>query len=250
MRALQIRASVLIAVVALSQPLVAADVVIEWNQRANASVLEAKTYPFAGTRVMAIVHTAMFDAINSIEGQYTPYLHDTLLQSFQGVIRHLHALTFILDRPAEVSEKLEGLLEMGSRAIIEGRDAVQGMRSSTVVNNDLAGAFAKVGERLAAEQNAQNPVNFRVLVEGKSRNLHPILRDEVYRIASEATRNSFQHSGATRIDVEICMATGSFECASKTTEEGLIRSFWRAMGVGGTLAWPECANAPNLGAAN
>jgi hypothetical protein len=161
MRALQIRASVLIAVVALSQPLVAADVVIEWNQRANASVLEAKTYPFAGTRVMAIVHTAMFDAINSIEGQYTPYLHDTLLQSFQGVIRHLHALTFILDRPAEVSEKLEGLLEMGSRAIIEGRDAVQGMRSSTVVNNDLAGAFAKVGERLAAEQNAQNPVNFR-----------------------------------------------------------------------------------------
>jgi hypothetical protein len=36
-------------------------------------VLEAKIYPFAGTRVMAIVHTAMFDAINSIEGSYTPY---------------------------------------------------------------------------------------------------------------------------------------------------------------------------------
>jgi hypothetical protein len=53
-------------------------------------------------------------------------LHDTLLQSFQGVILHLHGLTFILDRPAEVREKLEGLLEMGSRAIIEGRDAVQG----------------------------------------------------------------------------------------------------------------------------
>ena len=73
MRATQIRASALIAVVALLQPLLAADVVIEWNQRANASVLEAKTYPFAATRVMAIVHTAMFDAINSIEGQYTPY---------------------------------------------------------------------------------------------------------------------------------------------------------------------------------
>jgi hypothetical protein len=69
MRALQFPAFVLVAVVALLQPLLAADVVIEWNQRANASVLEAKTYPFAGTRVMAIVHTAMFDAINSIEGQ-------------------------------------------------------------------------------------------------------------------------------------------------------------------------------------
>jgi hypothetical protein len=29
------------------------------------------------------------------------------------------------------------------------------------------------------------------------------------------------------------MATGSFACASKTTEKGLMRSFWRAMGVGG-----------------
>lgn len=49
------------------------DVVTEWNQQADACVLEAKIYPFAGTRVLAIVHTSMFDAINSIEGRYTPY---------------------------------------------------------------------------------------------------------------------------------------------------------------------------------
>jgi hypothetical protein len=73
MPALYVRASVLIAAVVLSQPLLAADVVIEWNERADASVLEAKATPYAGTRVMAIVHTSMFDAINSIEGQYTPY---------------------------------------------------------------------------------------------------------------------------------------------------------------------------------
>jgi signal transduction histidine kinase len=41
-------------------------------------------------------------------------------------------------------------------------------------------------------------------VEGESRDLHPILRDEVYRIASEATCNAFRHSGAGRIKVEIC----------------------------------------------
>jgi signal transduction histidine kinase len=61
-----------------------------------------------------------------------------------------------------------------------------------------------VGERLAAEQNAQNPVDFRVVVEGEPRDLHPILRDEAYRIASEATRNAFRHSGAKRIEIEIC----------------------------------------------
>lgn len=73
MSALRIRASILIAVAVLLRSVFAADIVIEWNQKANASILEAKVYPFAGTRVMAIVHTAMFDAINSIEGQYAPY---------------------------------------------------------------------------------------------------------------------------------------------------------------------------------
>jgi len=73
MSALRFRASVLIVVAILARPVFAADVVIDWNQEANASVLEAKVYPFAATRVMAIVHTAMFDAINSIEGHYTPY---------------------------------------------------------------------------------------------------------------------------------------------------------------------------------
>jgi hypothetical protein len=70
----QFCACILIAVGLLFQSVSAAvDVVTEWNEKANAAVLEAKVLPFAGTRVMAIVHAAMFDAINSIEGHYTPY---------------------------------------------------------------------------------------------------------------------------------------------------------------------------------
>ena len=78
------------------------------------------------------------------------------------------------------------------------------MRSSTVIQNDLARALTRLGEGLASERDSQKPVDFRVVVEGESRDLHPILRDEVYRIASEATCNAFRHSGATRIEVEIC----------------------------------------------
>jgi ligand-binding sensor domain-containing protein/signal transduction histidine kinase len=132
-------------------------------------------------------------------------LHDTMLQSFQGVLLKFHTLTYMIrERPAEACEKLEGFLEEGRQAITEGREAIQGLRSSTVIQNDLARALAMVGERLAAEQSAQSPVDFRVVVQGESRNMHPILRDEVYRVASEATGNAFRHSGATRIVVEIC----------------------------------------------
>jgi hypothetical protein len=73
MSAAQLRASILFALALLCSSASAADVVTEWNQKADASILEAKILPFAGTRVMAIMHTAMFDAINSIEGHYTPY---------------------------------------------------------------------------------------------------------------------------------------------------------------------------------
>jgi signal transduction histidine kinase len=84
-------------------------------------------------------------------------------------------------------------------AIVESREAIQGMRSSTEITNDLAQAIQTVGDELASEDSAK----FRVLVEGSSRSLHPILRDEVYGIAREAVRNAFHHAQAKVIEVEI-----------------------------------------------
>lgn len=49
-----------------------ADVVTEWNQRAQQALLTANTSPIASSRVLAIVHVAVFDAVNGIERRYTP----------------------------------------------------------------------------------------------------------------------------------------------------------------------------------
>jgi signal transduction histidine kinase len=137
-------------------------------------------------------------------------LHDTMLQTFQGVLLRFYGLSVMLaDRP-EAEQKLEGLLEEAQQAINEGREAVQGLRSSTVIANDLARAFTTLGEELAAKQDSHNAVAFQVEVEGETRDLHPILRDEVYRIACEALRNAYHHSGATRIEVRIHYDDGQF----------------------------------------
>ena len=87
-------------------------------------------------------------------------------------------------------------------AITEGRDAVQGLRDSTIQTNDLALAISTLGEELAADSTGHRPA-FRVAVEGQSRDLHPILRDEVYKIAAEALRNAFLHANAKQVEVEI-----------------------------------------------
>jgi signal transduction histidine kinase/ligand-binding sensor domain-containing protein len=130
-------------------------------------------------------------------------LHDTLLQSFQGVVLKFHAVTYRLpDRP-EAKKELEAAIEQARQALAEGRDAVQGLRSSVVVTNDLARAITTFGEGLACDQDGRHAPEFHVVVEGTSRDLAPLVRDEVYRIAGEALRNAFRHAEARRIEVEI-----------------------------------------------
>jgi signal transduction histidine kinase len=131
-------------------------------------------------------------------------LHDTLLQSFHGLLlRFQTAYELFPTRPDEALKTLGSAIDQAAEAITEGRDAVQGLRSSTVVTNDLAQAINTFGEELAAGETNPNNAVFHVGVEGTTRDLHPILRDEVYRIAGEATRNAFKHAQAQRIEVEI-----------------------------------------------
>ena len=131
-------------------------------------------------------------------------LHDTLLQRFQGVLLKFHAVTYMLpNRPAQARQKLESVIDQAEQAITEGRDTVQGLRSSTVVTNDLSPSLSTLAEELAADQIGQNRPDFRVIVEGTPRNLVPLVRDEAYRIAGEALRNAFQHAQAELIEVEI-----------------------------------------------
>jgi signal transduction histidine kinase len=166
-------------------------------------------------------------------------LHDTMLQSFQGVLLKFHALTFMIQtRPAEACEMLEGLVEEASQAISEGREAVQGLRSSTAITNDLACALTQFGEKLGAEQNGQNRTAFRVDVEGESRDLHPVLRDEVYRIACEAIRNAFHHSGASRIDVDIRYGERQFRVCIRDNGKGIEAQVLDAGGRAGHYGLP------------
>jgi len=64
-------------------------------------------------------------------------------------------------------------------------------------------AIQTLGDELAAREASEKSPEFAVAVEGTPRDLNPILRDDVYRIASEALRNAFQHAQAQRIEVEI-----------------------------------------------
>ena len=149
-------------------------------------------------------------------------LHDTLLQSFQGVLLKFHAATFLLpDRPAEARSTLEGAIEQAREAIAEGRNAVQGLRSATLAATDLARAISALGEGLSAGQNGEGSPDFRVQVEGTVRDLVPLLGDEVYRITCEAVRNAFKHAHAARIEAEIRYDQSQFRLRIRDDGKGM-----------------------------
>ena len=127
-------------------------------------------------------------------------LHDTLLQTFQAALIQMQAASNMFSgRPEKAVETLQRAITTSAEAIAEGREAIQNMRSSTVLTNDLARALRVAGDELAALGSA----TFKVRVQGSSRNVHPILRDEIYQITLEAIRNAFQHAEAQAIEAEI-----------------------------------------------
>ncbi|HTC47014.1 MAG TPA: two-component regulator propeller domain-containing protein [Candidatus Aquilonibacter sp.] len=149
-------------------------------------------------------------------------LHDTLLQSFHGLLLRFQTVYALLpSRPEEAKQSLGSVIDQAAQAITESRDAVQGLRSSTIESNDLAAAIRSFGEELLADETNRDPAVFHVQVEGTPRDLNPILRDEVYRIACEALRNAFRHAKARQIEAEIRYDGGHFGLRVRDDGKGI-----------------------------
>ena len=101
-------------------------------------------------------------------------LHDTLLQSFQGLLFTLQAVHDLLPgRPAEAIQLLDQVLDRGDQAIAEGRDAVQGLRSSTIVDSDLIHRLTVLAEELCRSQREPRFAEFPVVGGGTAATLGP-----------------------------------------------------------------------------
>jgi ligand-binding sensor domain-containing protein/signal transduction histidine kinase len=184
-------------------------------------------------------------------------LHDTLLQSFQGLILHFQtARDLIESRPTEAGHKLDTALESADNAMVEGRNAIYDIRSSTIVDDDLARSIRTLGDELRANHGNEYPVTLIVVVEGSARVLDPICRDDIYHIVREALRNSFRHAQAKNIEAEVAYGKRSLRVRirddgkgidPKVLDQGGLAGHWgmagmreRAKRIGGRLVvWSE-----------
>ena len=161
-------------------------------------------------------------------------LHDTLLQSFHGLLLRFQTASYLLpDRPADAKDKLDSAIGHAAKAITEGRDAVQGLRASTIGGDDLAVAIRTLGEELVTDSGADRPPGLSVHVEGQTRDLHPMVRDEIFKIAAEALRNAFRHAHAERVEVEIRYEDKEFRMRLRDDGKGIDPVVLASQGIEG-----------------
>jgi signal transduction histidine kinase/ligand-binding sensor domain-containing protein len=132
-------------------------------------------------------------------------LHDTLLQRFNALLLRFQTVSNLLpNKPEEAKRRIDSVVDEGSSAITEGRDAVHELRSAGLMTVDFGQSIRNFSRELfESSSNRQSTTEFQVHVEGAERDLNPVVRDEAYRIAAEAVRNAIRHAGPDRIEVEI-----------------------------------------------
>jgi streptogramin lyase len=126
-------------------------------------------------------------------------LHDTFLQTIQG---SKFVVDDGLEKPLDPEKMHRALGQVSGwldQAIHEGRAALNSLRSSTTQTNELGPALRRAAESgIVPEAMA---ISFSII--GDANELHPIVRDELYRIAYEAIQNAKAHSHASTLSIDL-----------------------------------------------
>jgi signal transduction histidine kinase/ligand-binding sensor domain-containing protein len=126
-------------------------------------------------------------------------LHDTFFQGIQGLLLRFHTATSQLGKEEPARQIFEEALKQSDQVMLEGRELVLDLRATVAEPSDLPTAFADFGEVMRQGGSS----DFRVVVNGSVRSLHPIVFEELFKIGKEALGNAFRHSGAHSIETEL-----------------------------------------------
>jgi signal transduction histidine kinase/ligand-binding sensor domain-containing protein len=144
-------------------------------------------------------------------------LHDTLLQSVQGLILKFHAIAKRIPTTEPARQEIEKVLDYADQVLVEGRDRVRDLRTSTIEVGGLPKAFQRVVEEVAPHR----ATSFKTVVEGTVLELHPIIREESYAIGREALINALTHSESRNIEVEIIYDQHEFRLRVRDDGRGI-----------------------------
>jgi signal transduction histidine kinase/ligand-binding sensor domain-containing protein len=125
-------------------------------------------------------------------------IHDTLLQSVQGLIMRFHNIAEDIPATQAAHRQMLDALDSADTVVIEGRDRVHELRRWSDTHS-FSDVVARTADRLLSPEG----VEARILVEGQPRELQPVIADELLRITDEALFNVARHAHAQEVEVAL-----------------------------------------------
>ncbi|HSI50575.1 MAG TPA: two-component regulator propeller domain-containing protein [Ideonella sp.] len=153
-------------------------------------------------------------------------LHDTLLQSVQGLLLRFQSAA---DRLPDETRERAGLtraLDLAEQVLVEGRDRVGALRSPGEPGPALDQRLQALGEQLAQEHG----VAFELQRSGVPVQLAPAEQEELWLIAREALLNAFNHAAAGRVQLTLAQGAGKLLLQVQDDGRGLPPE-WLAAGA-------------------
>ena len=128
-----------------------ADVITDWNEKTVAFVTTRTMLPPQAERVMATVHVAMFDAVNSIERRYLPYMLQlpAAKETSRDAAAAAAAATVLAALDPNAADEMKAALAAYLAATPPGTAKDEGIKLGEAVAAKIAAERAKDGSSAA-----------------------------------------------------------------------------------------------------
>ncbi|WP_332854230.1 sensor histidine kinase [Duganella sp. S19_KUP01_CR8] len=144
-------------------------------------------------------------------------LHDTLLQSVQGLVLHVHAAVLKLPVKDTARLQIETALQQADEVLDEGRERIRELRGQDGGKLCFADAVLAAAARLP--HGDAGPL--RLTISGAARQLDATIYTEALAIVTEAVVNAYTHARATRIEAEVRYSRWEFRCILRDNGIGI-----------------------------
>ena len=155
-------------------------------------------YRIRSRQLLQRVHRELSTRLDE-RGQIARELHDTLLQSTQGLIFLFQSFAVRLGHPNPMRAEMEQALDRADQLLNEARDRVNNLRSTGLESDYLNGLIREGQELFSGTE-----VVFTAITKGRSRPLSPTVADDLYCIGREALANAAAHAHAA--NVQVCIS--------------------------------------------
>jgi len=171
-------------------------------------------------------------AITEERNRMAREIHDTLAQSFTGVLIQLQAARQVLDGVnLEATQHLESAIALARVGLTEARRSVRGLRPQLLRDGNITTALDQLVRQLGTDSLVR--INFSA--DGDAQRLmSPDIESNLLRISQEAITNAMKHSGANQINVRLSAGPEAVQLAIEDNGAGFdphVNSLSRGFGL-------------------